>query len=419
MQRAQALFPGGVSSPVRSFRAVGGEPFVAASGSGPRIRDADGNEYIDFVLSWGALALGHAHPAIVHAIVTAAESGTSFGAPTEGEVALAERIVAVMPHIEMLRFVSTGTEATLSALRLARAHTGRDLLLKFEGCYHGHGDSFLVRAGSGVATLGLPDSPGVPRELAALTLTVPFNDPDAVDSIVAQHGSSLAAIIVEPVVGNSGLILPIEGFLERLRVAADSCGALLIFDEVMCGFRVALGGAAAMSGVRPDLTTLGKVIGGGLPAAAFGGRRDIMELIAPSGPVYQAGTLSGNPLAMAAGSATLATLSNAVHTRMEQAASRLAGGLRETALRLGVPFAAESVGSMWGFFFRDEPPQSLDEARTSDAAMHARFFHAALRRGVFLAPSAFEAGFVSAAHDGAVIDDALARLSDAMADALG
>jgi glutamate-1-semialdehyde 2,1-aminomutase len=417
MARARELFPGGVSSPVRAFLGVGGEPFVAASGKGAVLRDVDGNEYIDFVMSWGALALGHADESVLAAIEETAGRGTSFGTPTEQEVELAELIVAAMPHVEMLRFVSSGTEATMSAVRLARAFTGRERILKFEGCYHGHADSFLVRAGSGVATLGLPDSSGVPAALAALTSTIAFNDVAAVDDLVARHGDDLASIIVEPVVGNAGLIEPLPDFLPALRAAADRCGALLIFDEVMSGFRVAPGGAVERYGVVPDLTTLGKVIGGGLPAAAYGGRADIMQRVAPSGPVYQAGTLSGNPVAMAAGAATLRLLTPAVHSSVERRTRALVAGLRATAARLGVPFVAVHAGSMWGFFFSDSPVRSFADARAADMDMHRRFFHAALSRGVYLAPSAFEAGFLSAAHTDDVVELALARLGSAMEEA--
>jgi glutamate-1-semialdehyde 2,1-aminomutase len=419
MDRSRALFPGGVSSPVRAFKAVGGEPFVVNRGEGALLHDADGRSYVDFVLSWGALALGHAHPDVLAAVHAAADRGTSFGAPTEYEVELAELIVEAMPHVEMLRFVSSGTEATMTAVRLARAFTGRERILKFDGCYHGHAESFLVRAGSGVATLGLPDSPGVPAALASLTITAPFSDIDAVEDAVNAHGDSLAAIIVEPVVGNAGFIPPAEGFLRALRDAADRSGALLIFDEVMTGFRVAPGGAAEMSGVTPDLTTLGKVIGGGLPAAAYGGRRDVMQLVAPDGPVYQAGTLSGNPLAMAAGAATLRALTPSVHAGVERCTAALSAGLREAAARLGIAFTTAHAGSMWGFFFRESPVRSFDDARESDIAMHHRFFHAALRGGVYLAPSAFEAGFVSAAHSADVIDRAIAILTRAMETARG
>lgn len=417
MARAGELFPGGVNSPVRAFRGVGGEPFVVAEGKGAFLRDLDGNEYIDFVLSWGALALGHAPPAVVSALGAAARRGTSFGVPTEAEVELAELIVAAMPHIEMLRFVSSGTEATMSAVRLARAYAGRDLILKFDGCYHGHADSFLVRAGSGVATLGLPDSPGVPAALAALTITLPFNDASAVGELVAARGDQLAAIIVEPVVGNAGLILPDPDFLPALRRAADECGALLIFDEVMTGFRVGPGGATRRFDVTPDLTTLGKVIGGGLPVAAYGGRRDVMSLVAPLGPVYQAGTLSGNPLAMAAGAATLRELTSRVHEDVASRAGELVTGLRSSAARLGIPFTAESIGSMWGCFFSERPIRTYADARASDTGMYCRVFHAALRRGVYLAPSPFEASFISSAHGMDVVELALARLTEAFEEA--
>lgn len=419
MARARELFPGGVSSPVRGFGGVGGEPFVAASGKGAMLHDVDGKEYIDFVMSWGALALGHAREEVLSAISGAARNGTTFGTPTRQELELAELIVAAMPHVAMLRFVSSGSEATMSAVRLARAFTGRERILKFEGCYHGHADSFLVRAGSGVATLGLPDSPGVPQALAALTSSVAFNDQDAVNDVVARLGDELAAIIVEPVAGNAGLIEPLPDFLSTLRSAADRCGALLIFDEVMTGFRVSPGGAVERYGVIPDLTTLGKVIGGGLPAAAYGGRADIMECVAPAGAVYQAGTLSGNPVAMAAGAATLRLLTPEVHASVERCTRALVEGLRTTAIRLDVPLTATHVGSMWGFFFRAGPVRSFADARSSDVEMHKRFFHAALRRGVYLAPSPFEAGFLSAAHSEDIVEAALARLAGALEEARG
>jgi glutamate-1-semialdehyde 2,1-aminomutase len=414
MARAREIFPGGVNSPVRAFGGVGGDPFVVARGEGARIWDADGNQYLDYVLSWGPLVLGHAPDVVLHALRETMARGTSFGIPTGLEVTLAELIQARMPHIEMLRFVSSGTEATMSALRLARAATGRDLLLKFDGCYHGHADSFLVQAGSGVATLGLPNSPGVPGALAALTLTVPFNDLAATKAIVATAGERLAAIIVEPVVGNAGFIAPDPDFLPALRRLADSVGALLIFDEVMTGFRIAPGGATQRFGVTPDLVTLGKVIGGGVPVAAYGGRRALMEQVAPSGPVYQAGTLSGNPLAMAAGIATLGGLTPMVHDGIARRTSALVEGLRGIAARRGVPFTADSAGSMFGFFFRAEPVRSYADARTADVDLFRRFFHAALDRGVYLAPSAFEAGFVSAAHGDEEIALTLERLDGAL-----
>ena len=414
MRRARAAIPGGVNSPVRAFGGVGGEPFVVESGEGARIRDVDGNEYIDFVLSWGPLVLGHAPPVVLDALERTMARGTSFGIPTALEVELAELVIERMPHIEMLRFVSSGTEATMSAVRLARAFTQRDALLKFEGCYHGHGDSFLVRAGSGVATLGLPNSPGVPGALAELTLTAPYNDIGRTRAIAEAHASDIAAIIVEPVVGNAGFIAPDPAFLPALRQLADELGALLIFDEVMTGFRVAPGGARERFGVTSDLTTLGKVIGGGLPVAAYGGRRELMELMAPSGPVYQAGTLSGNPLAMAAGLATLRALTPELHERIAARTGRLVQGFREAAARSGVPFTADAAGTMWGYFFSAEPVRDFAGAKASDAALFRRFFHAALERGVYLAPSPYEAAFMSAAHGDDVVDDALERLEDAL-----
>ena len=414
MARARDLFPGGVNSPVRAFRAVGGEPVVAARGEGARIWDADGKEYIDFVLSWGPLVLGHASPIVLEALENTMQSGTSFGMPTELEVYLGELIRKRMPHVEMMRFVSSGTEATMSAVRLARAFTGRNAILKFDGCYHGHADSFLVHAGSGVATLGLPDSPGVPAELAALTLTAPFNDLEAATSLVRGNGGAVAAIIVEPIVGNSGFIAPEPGFLEGLRALADGSGALLIFDEVMTGFRIAPGGARERFAVTADLTTLGKVIGGGLPVAAYGGQRDVMERIAPAGPVYQAGALSGNPLAMAAGAATLSALTPALHARIENRTVALVEGLQKIAGELDVPFSADWAGSMWGFFFSPEPVRNFTMAKASDVKLFGKFFHAALERGVYLPPSPFEACFMSAAHSDADIASALDRMRDSM-----
>jgi glutamate-1-semialdehyde 2,1-aminomutase len=371
------------------------------------------------VLSWGPLVLGHAAPLVLDALRETMARGTSFGIPTGLEVALAEMVQQRMPHVEMLRFVSSGTEATMSALRVARAATGRDLLLKFDGCYHGHADSFLVRAGSGVATLGLPNSPGVPDALATLTLTAPFNDVSAVEDIMRQHGERIAAVIVEPIIGNAGFIAPNAEFLPTVRQLCDANGALLIFDEVMTGFRIAFGGAVERFGVVPDLTTLGKVIGGGLPAAAYGGRRDLMERVAPSGPVYQAGTLSGNPLAMAAGLATLGALTREVHDGIALRTRALVEGLCAIAARRGVPFTADCAGSMFGFFFRAEPVRSFAEAKQSDSSFFRRFFHAALSRGVYLAPSAFEAGFVSSAHGDAEITTTLERLDGAFAEARG
>jgi len=418
MARARELFPGGVNSPVRAFRGVGGEPIVAARGEGARVWDADGKEYIDFVLSWGPLVLGHASPIVLDALERTMANGTSFGMPTELEVQLGQLIRARMQHVEMMRFVSSGTEATMSAVRLARAFTGRDTILKFEGCYHGHADSFLVRAGSGVATLGLPDSPGVPAELASLTLTAPFNDLETAMDLVKAAKRGVAAIIVEPIVGNSGFIPPDRGFLEGLRALADSTGALLIFDEVMTGFRIAPGGARERFGVTADLTTLGKVIGGGLPVALYGGRRDVMERVAPSGNVYQAGTLSGNPLAMAAGLAMLSTLTAALHSKIEKRTAALVEGLQKIGLDLGVPLTTGHAGSMWGFFFSEKPVRNFSDAKASDLELFRRFFHAALERGVYLAPSPFEACFMSAAHGDDEIATALERMRDALEDAI-
>ncbi|HEV8233126.1 MAG TPA: glutamate-1-semialdehyde 2,1-aminomutase [Gemmatimonadaceae bacterium] len=412
MARARELFPGGVNSPVRAFGGVGGDPFVAERGEGCRIWDVDGKEYIDFVLSWGPLVLGHSPPVVLGALEETMRRGTSFGVPTELEIRLAELIVERMPHIEMLRFVSSGTEATMSAIRVARAVTRRDFIIKFDGCYHGHGDSFLVKAGSGVATLGLPNSPGVPEALAALTITAPFNDLAAVERALAAH--EVAAVIVEPIVGNAGFIVPDPDFLPGLRALTEQFGALLVFDEVMTGFRIAYGGARERFGVVPDLTTLGKVIGGGLPVGAYGGRRATMECVAPSGPVYQAGTLSGNPLAMAAGIATLETLTPVLHDQIATRTTALVHGLVASAARHGVPFTADAAGSMWGFFFRGEPVRSFADARTSNAERFRRFFHAALDRGVYLAPSPYEAAFMSAAHSDNDVALALEALDAAM-----
>ena len=414
LRRSRDLFPGGVNSPVRAFRSVGGDPVVAARGEGARIWDADGKEYIDYVLSWGPLVLGHAHPMVLDALDDAMRNGTSFGMPTELEVMLGELIRERMPHVEMMRFVSSGTEATMSAIRLARAFTGREAILKFDGCYHGHADSFLVRAGSGVATLGLPNSPGVPAHLAALTLTASFNHLEETRLLAKSAQGGLAAIIVEPIVGNAGFIPPADGFLQGLREIADETGALLVFDEVMTGFRIAPSGAKERFGVTADLTTLGKVIGGGLPAAAYGGRREIMERIAPTGPVYQAGTLSGNPLAMAAGHATLTALTRELHLKIAGRTKRLVSGLKDIAARAGVAFTADSAGSMWGFFFHEGPVRDFAAAKEADVEMFRKFFHASLDRGIYLAPSAFEAGFMSAAHGDREVDETLDRLEQAM-----
>ncbi len=416
--RAKAVLPGGVNSPVRAFRAVGGTPFFVARAQGARLTDADGKTYLDYVCSWGPLILGHADPTVLDAIRAAAEQGWSYGAPCEAEVVLAELVCRRMPSVEMVRFVNSGTEATMAAVRLARAATRRDVILKFEGCYHGHGDSFLVKAGSGVATLGLPDSPGVPAPLAELTVTVPFNDVPAVEDVFRRRGGEIAAVIVEPYVGNAGFIPPDPDFHPTLRALCDRHGALLIFDEVMTGFRVTSGGAQQRLGIRPDLTTLGKIIGGGMPVGAFGGRADLMRLIAPEGPVYQAGTLSGNPVAMAAGLATLrATEQAGLYDTLERRTRRLVAGIGDAAGRRRVSVSAGHAGSMWGVYFAAGPVRNFAQAKASDAALFARWHRAALARGVFLAPSAFEAGFVSSAHTDADIDFTIAQLDAALGEA--
>ena len=392
-RRAQQIIPGGVNSPVRAFRSVGGTPPFLARGEGSHVFDVDGNEYIDYVGSWGPLLLGHRHPAILSALEKALEIGTSFGAPTEAEVELAAAICDAMPSIEMVRLVNSGTEATMAAIRVARGFTGRDLIVKFEGCYHGHVDSLLVKAGSGVATLGIADTRGVPRAFCDTTLALPYNSAEAVEQAFHAHGEQIAAVIVEPVVGNMGCVPPLPGYLESLREITTRHGALLIFDEVMTGFRVAFGGAQQLFGIRPDLTTLGKVIGGGLPVGAYGGRKDIMSQVAPAGPVYQAGTLSGNPLAVAAGSATL---------RYLKAHPEVYGQLEARAAELGAApppwVTVNRVGSMFTFFFTAQPVTDYESAKRSDTACFARFFQAMLVEGIYLPPSQFEAAFVSTAH---------------------
>jgi glutamate-1-semialdehyde 2,1-aminomutase len=416
--RAKKVLPGGVNSPVRAFRAVGGTPFFVASAAGCRLTDVDGKSYVDYVCSWGPLILGHAHPAVLEAVRKAAEQGWTYGAPCAAEVELAEAVRQRMPSLEIMRFVNSGTEATMAAVRLARAATGRDLIVKFDGCYHGHADGFLVKAGSGVATLGLPDSPGVPAALAGLTLTAPFNDANAVAELFRAHADQIAAVIVEPYVGNVGFIAPEPDFHPALRALCDRHGALLIFDEVMTGFRVAAGGAQERLGVRPDLTTLGKIVGGGFPVGAYGGRADLMRRIAPDGPVYQAGTLSGNPVAMAAGLVTLReTARHGFYDELEQRTKRLLRGLKEAAGRFGVPITLGHAGSMWGVYFTAGPVRNYADARKADAALFGRWHKAALGRGVFLAPSAFEAAFVSSAHSDADIDFTIAQLDAALGDA--
>ena len=405
-ERAQARIPGGVNSPVRAFRAVGGTPVFFERASGPYLWDVDGARYIDYVGSWGPMLAGHGHPAVVEAVQEAASRALSFGAPTEAEIELAELLCRLVPSLELVRVVSSGTEATMTALRLARGFTGRSLIVKFEGCYHGHADALLVKAGSGALTFGNPSSAGVPAETAASTVVLDYNDAAQVKKLFEKKGKDIAGVIVEPVAGNMNLVLPAPGFLETLREECTRHGAVLIFDEVMTGFRVALGGAQQRFGIRPDLTTLGKVIGGGLPLAAIGGRRDIMEKLAPLGPVYQAGTLSGNPIAVAAGLATLKIVSaKGFCEKVESTTRKLVAGL---AAEGGKGFSAQSIGSMFGIYFRSAPPTSFAEVMQCDRERFNRFFHEMLAHGVYLAPSAYEAGFVSAAHGAPEIDATLA-----------
>ncbi|MGA2632329.1 MAG: glutamate-1-semialdehyde 2,1-aminomutase [Terriglobia bacterium] len=414
-QRALKVLPGGVNSPVRAFRAVGGDPIYFASGKGSRLTDVDGRSYIDYVLSWGPLILGHCHPEVAEALVEALATGTSYGACTPAEVELAERICEAYPSIERVRLVNSGTEATMAALRLARAATGRDKILKFEGCYHGHGDSLLVKAGSGVATLGLPDSPGVPRALAELTVTVPFNDPAALEEAFRVHRNQLAAVILEPVVGNVGCVPPRPGFLEKIRALTAEQGTVLIIDEVMTGFRVAYGGAQQLYKIQPDLTTLGKVIGGGLPVGAYGGKAALMDQIAPAGPVYQAGTLSGNPLAMRAGLKTLEILRRpGSYERLEQLTARLAEGIKQRAAGAGIPVTINRVGSMFTVFFTGETVTDYATAKTSDVARFGKFFRGLLGRSVYFPPSQFEAAFMSLAHTEEDITRTIAAAGDAL-----
>ncbi len=407
-QQAQGLLPGGVDSPVRAFRAVGGQPLFIERGQGPYLYDVDGNRYVDYVLSWGPLITGHAHPAILRAVQQAAERGTSYGAPSPLELELARKVMGFMPGIEMIRFVNSGTEATMSALRLARAFTRRDKIIKFEGCYHGHADLLLVQAGSGVITLGLPDSPGVPAATVSDTLVAIYNDLESVEGLFKKYPGQIAAIIVEPVAGNMGVVPPLPGFLEGLRRITGQNDSLLIFDEVMTGFRVHPGGAQALYNIQPDLTTLGKVIGGGLPVGAYGGRRDILQMVAPAGPMYQAGTLSGNPLAMAAGIAALDLIcEKKVWDEMEVRARQLEGGIAQAASKAGVPIQQTRVGTMFTTFFSEAAPRDWSTVKLADKERFGKFFRSMLENGVYLAPSQFESGFLSIQHDRQIIEQTI------------
>ena len=417
--RACARIPGGVNSPVRACISVGVEPFFISSASGSRVVTADGAELVDFVQSWGPLLLGHAHEAVTQAVTAAAQKGTSYGAPCEDEVLLAEAVAKAMPHVEMVRMVNSGTEATMSALRLARGATGRNKLIKFEGCYHGHADAFLASAGSGVATLSIPGTPGVPETVVADTLLAPYNDLAKVEALFAAHGKDIAAIIVEPVAGNMGLVLPEPGFLQGLRDLCDKYGSLLIFDEVITGFRVAFGGAAARFGVSPDLVTLGKIIGGGLPVGAYGGKRELMEKIAPCGGVYQAGTLSGNPLAMAAGLATLTTLAKKDYNALEGRVEAFCVKLERLFTEAGIAVHINRIASMFTIFFTSEPVTNFAEAKQGDTAMYAAFYRAMRQNGIALAPSAFEAAMVSFAHNDADMEQTLTAVAASLADIKG
>ncbi len=406
---SQQVIPGGVNSPVRAFRSVGGTPVFFERAKGAHFWDADGKRYIDYVGSWGPLVLGHAHPEVVEAVQRAADRGLSFGAPTQAEQQMAQLLTQLLPSLELVRLVSSGTEATMTAIRLARGFTGRSRIVKFEGCYHGHADALLVKAGSGALTLGVPSSAGVPPEVTAHTLVLDYNDLDGVQRAFEQQGSEIAAVIVEPIVGNMNLVMPAPGFLEGLRDLCTRHGAVLIFDEVMTGFRVGLRGVQGLHGIRPDLTTLGKVVGGGMPLAAFGGRRDIMQCIAPLGPVYQAGTLSGNPVAVAAGLATLKLVqAPGFYERLAEATRSLVRGLEQAAREAGAGLCADSAGAMFGVYFAPRPPRSYAEVMACDRDAFNRFFHAMLQEGVYFAPSAFEAGFVSAAHTAADIEATIA-----------
>jgi glutamate-1-semialdehyde 2,1-aminomutase len=419
-QRAQSVMPGGVNSPVRAFKSVGGEPFFTARAEGAYLWDVEGKRFIDYVGSWGPMIVGHNHPAVREAVTRVLGNGLSFGTPCEAEVTMAETITRLIPSIEMVRMVNSGTEATMSAIRLARGATGRSNIVKFEGCYHGHGDSFLVKAGSGALTFGVPTSPGVPKASADLTLTLPYNDLPAAQQLFDHHGSDIAGLIIEPVAGNMNCIAPVDGYLQGLRELCTRHGALLIFDEVMTGFRVALGGAQALYDVTPDLTTFGKIIGGGMPVGAYGGRRDLMEQIAPAGPIYQAGTLSGNPVAMAAGLAMLELVqAPGFHQQLAARTRLLCDGFQSVADGEGVACSTNCVGGMFGVFFTAEKVRSFAQATAADTALFNRFFHGMLKRGVYLAPSAFEAGFMSSAHTDQDIADTLEAARSALREAKG
>ncbi len=418
-ERAQKTIPGGVNSPVRAFRQVGGVPRFVSKAKGPYFWDADGKQYIDLIMSWGPMIVGHANPEVVEAVQRAAETSFSYGAPTEGEIELAERICQIMPSVEQVRMVSSGTEATMSALRLARGFTGRDLIIKFEGCYHGHADSLLVKAGSGLLTFAdstqnAPSSGGVPQDLVKHTLVLPYNDVAAIEEVFNQQGNQVAAVIIEPIAGNMNLIQPSKEFLSTIRDLTHKHGSVLIYDEVMTGFRVALGGAQSLQGITPDLTCLGKVMGGGMPMAAFGGRKDIMSKLAPLGNVYQAGTLSGNPVAVAAGLKTLEIISReGFYECLTGQTTKLMAGLKQAADEAKIPFAVDNVGGMFGFYFTDQVPTSFEAVTKSDIEAFKKFFHAMLEGGVYLAPSAYEAGFTSIAHDNAVLDSITAAARSA------
>ena len=416
-ERAGGVIPGGVNSPVRACKAVGGEPLFIDRADGCRLYDADSNPYIDYVGSWGPMILGHRHPSVIRSVAETLNRGMSFGAPTDLEVVIAEMIIEAVPSVEMVRMVNSGTEATMSALRLARGATGRDLIVKFEGCYHGHGDSLLVEAGSGVATLGIPGSPGVPSVLAEQTISLPYNDAEGFTQVMAEKGDQVAAVIVEPVAGNMGLVKPGAGFLEALREEATKHGSVLIFDEVMTGFRVARGGAQEVYNIDPDLTTLGKVIGGGMPVGAYGGKKELMSQMAPAGSVYQAGTLSGNPVAMAAGIATLTEVAKPnFYPDLERQAAKLAFGLQEAAEKAGVPVTVDRAGSMLGMFFNDSPVTNFTEAKTCDLDRFAAYYRGMLANGIYLAPSQFEALFISAAHDDKAIDQTISAAEKVLGD---